>query len=115
MKDRPGFELTVVPQAVLVVALVLFTTAAVLGIWINSPDDRYTEPATQWLDEITATEFWDADENVGRRRASQGRVDTILDARPANADKAAKLTWAIAFEVSAVAMVGTSVVWMLWA
>jgi hypothetical protein len=109
-----GFEVPAAARVTLMVAALLFTTAGVYGLIVNSPVG-YKEADPDWMLGLTRKNTWEAMDSIGRRRVSQSRVETIRAARASNERKADRLVWALAIEVVGIAAVASTVVTVLLA
>jgi hypothetical protein len=107
------FRLDDLGRAGLFGALSLFVLAAVAALSTNFPQ-KYQEVEPDELSRLVTEQFWNADQGLGSRRASEVRVAVLTSARAANAEKARLVRWAIGLEVAAVASLSYGVIHMLW-
>ncbi len=94
----------------LIIAIVSFSAAGILGIFTNKPL-RYAEPGTEWLSKVTAPSVWDGTtRGLAARRSAEARVNSIISFRDKNKEKVQLLTAAVSFQVVAVSALAIAVV-----
>jgi hypothetical protein len=97
----PRFKLPAGADVPLVVALIAFVIAAVLGLMTNVPL-RYQEPTVGGLARLIDARFWAAPAQTGERRVAEAQVALIAAMRSANNLKVWLLILAVAAELIAV-------------
>ena len=95
------FKLPGAARLPLLLTLVAFVGAAILGIITNIPL-RYQEPTPQGLAKLVDAKYWTGSWTVGQLRVASAQVSCIAAARSANGLKVKLLLGAITFELSAV-------------
>jgi len=104
-----AFEAPTPARVLLVIALVLFVVAAVLGILVNAPTDRYQEADTRDLRRLTDARYWEGRGPIGSRRAGEVRIRMLEAARVTNHTKALLLLGATIAEIAAVGVLAGAV------
>jgi hypothetical protein len=97
----------------LVLALVAFVLAALLGLITNIPL-QYKEPSPDGLAVLVDANYWSASAEIGQIRVAQARVSTLAAARSANAQKVTLLLGAMFFELLAVGFLTWAIIAILY-
>jgi hypothetical protein len=107
--SRKGFTLPTQAEWCLGLALVGFTAAALISLFINRPR-MYAAVSRGALRRIIEEErYWKAPEVVGLRRSAESRLNVLEASRVINDQKAELLIWALRCEVAAVALVASAI------
>lgn len=111
--EAKGLQLPQDSRVLMILALLFFAGAGILGILTNRPD-IYLEVETEWLRKTLNPIAWGyKDVPLGMRRSAEARVRSIESFRERNPKKVKLLVGAIACEVIAVAFVAVGVVLLL--
>jgi hypothetical protein len=97
----PGFKLPAGADVPLLLALIAFVIAAILGLTTNLPL-RYQEPTVRGLAKLINARFWAAPPEIGELRVAGVQVALIAAMRSANNLKVWLLILAIAAELIAI-------------
>lgn len=108
-----SFALSSAARGLLIAAVLLFATAALLCLKVNQPTE-YEETSIKGLGRLVrSAEPWGRPAIVGWRTVSFNRLQVLSRFRAVNKTKADLLKWAFAIEVVAVGFVALSVVSVL--
>jgi hypothetical protein len=92
----------------LTLALVAFVFAALLAIIVQAFGVKYYVIGDKTLEGLTGELIWHKPEDDARRMWINRQVETIVSLRKGNNRKATLAIWALAFEVSAIALLTIS-------
>jgi len=96
-------------KGALLVSVVLFATAALLGLAANFPGDYKELKVAKLRERVTSQQWADANVVEAARRDAEANVGTIDAARGINGKKARAIRWGIAAEAGAATAVALAV------
>lgn len=111
--DDDGFRIDAVGEAILLLGLVCFVAAAVLGLLTNLPRDYTNIDPTDAFGSDALKQYWNDDRAAAHMRLTATRVGMVATAQTRNEEKAQLLLKAMIAEVVAVFFVAVAVGIML--